>query len=289
MLERPLVPLLCCLPLALTAACGDDGGGGNTATIDFAVKVGSATAACGTSYDNLGSNNDSAQLKDMRLYVTNVRLIDDTGAEVPFSLTPDGQFQSAEVALLDFEDGSGGCSDEGDARMHTQLQGSIPDGTYTGIAFEMGVPFALNHADIAGAEPPLNVSAMYWAWAIGHRFLKIDLDVNGGANRWNVHVGSNMCDAPSMLEPPATGCQHPNRAQIQLDNFTLGSSTVVLDLQTLLANSDITANAANTAYGCQSFPDDADECTNLYPSLGMDFSTGQCTSGCAQQTAFRLD
>lgn len=282
-------PTILALALALTPACGDDGGGGDGDTeIEFRVEVGDATAACGQSYDNLGANGDSAQIKDMRMYVSRVRLIGADG-EVPFQLSSSGDFQDGQVALLDFEDGSAGCSDTGDGRTNTSIVGTVPAGEYTGIAFDVGVPFAINHEDVTAAAAPLNVGEMYWAWAIGHRFLRVDLDVNNGANRWNIHTGSTMCGTPDMMTPPTAECTRPNRAEISLDNFTLGTSVVVLDIAPLVADSDITANVDGTAFGCQSFPDDSDECTNLYPNLGMDFSTGACANGCADQSAFRVE
>lgn len=273
--------------LLFAPACGDDGGSGGGTEIEFRVEVGGVPAACGQTYDNLGSGGDSAQIKDMRMYVSRVRLIGSAG-EVPFELSSSGEFQDGQVALLDFEDGTAGCSDTGDARTNTSIVGTVADGDYTGIAFDVAVPFAVNHEDVTAADPPLDVGEMYWAWAIGHRFLRIDLDVNDGANRWNIHTGSTMCGTPDMMTPPTAECARPNRAEISLDGFTLGTSVVVLDIEPLVADSDITANVDGTAFGCQSFPDDSDECTNLYPNLGMDFSTGACTSGCSQQSAFSL-
>ena len=274
--------------LACSSACGDDGGGSDGTEIEFQIKVGSAVAACGQTYDNLGSGGDTIEIKDMRMYVSRVRLLDgDT--EIPFELRADGDLQSDRVALLDFEDGTAGCADTGNSTVKTSIVGTVPDGSYTGIAFDVAVPFDLNHGDLAASEPPLDVSEMFWAWAIGHRFLRIDLDVNAGANRWNVHTGSTMCNTPDMMTPPTEECNRPNRVEVVLDGFTLGSSVVVLDLAPLLADSELTANVDGTAFGCQSFPDDNDECVNLYPNLGMDFSTGACVDGCSGQSAFRLE
>lgn len=285
-----LAKSLAALALCPLLACGDDGGSGNkNVTLQFAARVGSADVACGQTYDNLGSQGDSAEIKDLRFYVSNVRLIDSNGAEVPVTLDAGDDFQNDQVALLDFEDGSAGCAESGTPETNNTVVGSVPEGTYNGLKFDMVVPFDVNHTDLAQAEPPLNISAMFWAWAIGHRFFRLDLDVDGGANRWNVHVGSTMCNAPSMLEPPTEECARPNYGHYSFDSFDPDSNTVVLDIEPLLADSDITANVDMTAFGCQSFPDDSDECTDVYPNLGMDFSTGACVNDCAEQSVFSVE
>jgi hypothetical protein len=55
------------------------------------------------------------------------------------------------------------------------VKGSVPPGYYTGLAFKLGLPFDLDHGDATIAASPLNFTAMFWVWASGYRFLKIDL------------------------------------------------------------------------------------------------------------------
>lgn len=289
----------------LAVACGDDDSGGVDATpefdaappdagaqavtIDFAVKIGTEDVACTVAapYGGLGTAAAAATLNDIRFYVSNVRLLAGT-AETPVTLEQDGTWQYMDVALLDFEDGTAGCSTNGNTATNSQVVGTVPPGAYDGIAFELGVPYALNHEDVTSLPSPLNVMAMYWAWAIGHKFLRVDLAIDGGG-AWNVHLGSHLCDSPTPPSaPPASGCGKPNRARITLTGFDPAANTVVLDLARLLEDSDLGANAG-TAPGCQSFPDDADDCTPLYPNLGLDFATGDCVNGCQDQSAFRVE
>ena len=290
----------------LAGACSDDDGGGDVdaapmidaapadagtqaVTIDFAVKVGTEEAACTAAapYAGLGSAGISASLNDIRFYVSNVRLLSGT-QEAPVTLDQDGTWQYMDVALLDFEDGTGGCATNGNAATNSQVVGTVPPGTYDGISFDLGVPYALNHQDVTTVPSPLNVMAMYWAWAIGHKFLRVDFAIDGGG-AWNVHLGSHMCDSPNPpSDPPDSGCGKPNRARITLTGFDPAANTAVLDLAKLVEDSDLSANAG-MAPGCQSFPDDGDDCTPLYPNLGLDFSTGDCVNGCQDQSAFRVE
>jgi uncharacterized repeat protein (TIGR04052 family) len=298
--------------LALAAAasllgCGDDGGGsepdaarpdagqttdaappdagGRSVTIRFAARVGTEEATCRTEpYTGLGTSASEVTIDDLRFYISNIRLR--SGAdEVPLSLAQDGKWQYMDVALLDFEDGTNGCSTSGNADLNDRVVGTVPPGDYDGIVFDLGVPFALNHADITDVPSPLNVGAMYWAWALGRKFLRVDLVVGDGA--WHVHLGSALCDSTSPATPPETACGRPNRPQISVSGFDPETSVLVLDVAALVAGSDLTVNTG--APGCQSFPDDTEDCTPLFPRLGLSFATGACEGDCSGQSAFRVE
>lgn len=269
------------------AACGDDDNNEQSYEFEFAAMVGTEVAACGTTYDNVGTTDASAQIKDARMYVSNVRLMGADG-EVPLALDADGEWQDGTVALLDFEDGSGLCSMSGNAAMNTMVRGTAANQDFTGIKFDIAVPFELNHLDVAAAEPPLDVTPMYWAWAIGYKFLRVDFDVEGTA--WNVHLGSHGCStAPDMTSPPTAECDRPNKATVTLTGFDPTMDVVKFDLGALVAESDITANTDMTAFGCQSFPNDTAECSTVYPTLGLDWDSGDCVSDCASQSVFAVE
>jgi uncharacterized repeat protein (TIGR04052 family) len=305
------------LPLSL-GACGDDGDGqdieadaaqvqpdaeatadANTdiaLTLNFAAMVGAEPFACSDAlnpktYANIGTANSTVFFKDFRFYVSNLRLIDDSDVEVPVTLTTDGvwQLQTAtdgHVALLDFEDGSGNCGDTGNAPINSSIVGTVPAGNYTGVVFELGVPFAINHLDVALAESPLNISALYWAWSIGHKFARIDYAVEGGAP-WNFHLGSTGCVSGGQTEPPTAECAKPNRPTIKITNFDPTTDVITLDAAEIVADSDLTTNASMTP-GCMSFPGDEPDCTPLFPNLGLDYATGACIDDCAAQSVFTL-
>lgn len=260
------------------------------AEIQFAVRVGDTDAACGMTYDNVGSSDATIGFFDLRFYVSNVRLVDGDGAQTPLVLTDDDEWQSETIALLDFEDGTGDCSENTTAETNTVLAGTVPAGEYTGIRFDLGIPFDENHLNADEADPPLNQTAMFWNWAAGYKFVKIDL-VNENAapaNRWNFHLGSQACDnamgGPTV--PPDEECGRPGRPAIAVDGFDPLTGTVVLDIAALLSGVDVNVDTMDTAPGCMSFMPDVNECEDLYPNLGLDWTSGDCEGGCAGQTAF---
>jgi uncharacterized repeat protein (TIGR04052 family) len=292
------------------AACGDDGGssgsgtGGGTSTggsgqgasgqggggsateavsITFRAKVGDAAFACGTSFDGLGTSGASAELSDLRLYVHDVRLTKG-GEAVPVALDQDGVWQLEGLALLDFEDKTGKCSN-GTAETNVTVRGTVPAGTtFDGIAFRVGVPFELNHGDASTAPSPLNLSALFWNWQGGHKFVRADAFAAGASAPFNLHLGSTGCDGD-----PATGgvtsCSKPNVASIALDGFDSTDKAVVVDYAALVAGVDLTTDGGG-APGCMSGATDP-ECGPILASLGLDLATGTPMS--APASAFRLE
>ncbi len=291
MMVRSVAPIL---TMALGAGCvptGMNGGNGGThtrpITLKFAAVVGEETATCGTMYAGMGATGENCEILDLRFYVSNIRLINDEGQEIPLTLEQDGKWQVENVALLDFENGTGKCGDAGTVDVNTQVIGTVPEGTYNGIVVDVGVPFELNHNDLTAAPAPLNVSAMFWTWAIGHKFLRLDMETESGL-RWNMHLGSTMCDSNGPMDPPAVKCARPNQPVVVLHNFDPHEDTIVFDVMELFSSSDLTQDTPDTASGCQTFPDDINECAALFPNLGLDFSTGECVDDCANQTVFRV-
>ena len=266
------------------AACGDDDHDSVTITTSFSANVAGAPVSCATMFSNLGTTNASAALADARLFVSQVELLNDAGTWVSLQLR-NNAWQSTGVALLDFEDGTGACDASGTAGTNTEVSGTAPDGVYDGVRFRVGVPFALNHNDSARAPAPLNVPGMFWNWQGGYKFVRVDWAVQEGAiPRWNVHVGSTGCDSASATNPPTEECARPNAATIELTGIDLASA-IDLDLAALIAESDITVDSGG-ATGCQSRPDEADDCTDVFGALGLSFATGACENGCAGQTVF---
>lgn len=250
--------------------------------IRFDARVGTAPARCGQAYADIGTAKAGLRFQDLRIYVSAVKLIDASGRAVPVTLTPDDQWQSDQVTLLDFEDGSGNCN--GNAATNRVVRGTVPAGDYRGLIFEIGVPRAVNHQDPTLAAAPLNVTALTWPWRVGYKFTTIDLQTSGGAGGPNaatgfsIHLGSTGCGEGSPMTPPSAPCTNPNRPSYRLDGFDPAKSTVILDIGALLAGTDITVNAPKSASGCMSFPGDGD-CVAIFDRLGLPFdgkpSTGQ--------------
>lgn len=245
--------------------------------IRFDARMGAQPARCDQAYSGIGATKADVRLQDLRLYVSAVRLLAADGREVPVQLTPDGQWQNEQVTLLDFENRTGNCN--GNTATNMVVRGTVPTGSYSGIAFEIGVPQAINHQDPTLAAAPLNVTVMTWPWRYGYKFIGIDLETSGGtggadranaATGFSIHLGSTDCGQGSPVTPPSTPCASGNRPAYRLVGFDPAKSTVVLDIAALLAGTDVTVNAPGSASGCMASPEDGD-CTAIMDRLGLPF------------------
>lgn len=143
-------------------------------TIRFQAKVGDRPFSCTENYPNLGMHDTTASATDFRFYISGVNLVDSNGAIVPLALQQDRRWQHQNVALLDFENKSGGCTN-GTVETRDRIVGTVPKGNYKGIQFTLGVPSNLNHEDVTLASSPLNLSSLWWNWRGGYKFVRIDL------------------------------------------------------------------------------------------------------------------
>jgi len=260
---------------------------GPDVTIRFAASVGTTPAACGMIYEGQGAEGSTLSLNDYRFYVSNVRLINAAGEEVAVELKQDGLWQYANVALLDFEDGTGLCGEAGNADLNDKVVGTVPQGDYTGLVFDLGVPFELNHLDTTTAPAPLNLPAMWWNWQVGYKFVRIDLQTpNSETPAWFIHLGSTGCASADGNTPPSEPCSNPNMGTVRFDPFNPVQNFVVADLSALLAHVNLNQNAPMPP-GCMSGPEDPD-CAGLFPGFGLDLQTGVVDSSLAQ-TFFRVE
>ncbi|WP_228024958.1 MbnP family copper-binding protein [cf. Phormidesmis sp. LEGE 11477] len=266
-------------------------------TIQFESSVGGEPFACGDTY-RLGSADSLVTPLDFRFYVSEVALMDAEGNAVPLVLEQDGLWQHQNVALIDFEDKTGGCVN-GTSQTRAQVVGAVPPGDYTGLKFTLGVPFALNHIDSTLAPSPLNLTSMWWNWNFGYKFARIDFEnvsdaaaskhTAGSADNSSVDTGSTEADSASgsdlsqafaihlgsvgcqmdSAQPPVS-CSVPNRAEIVLTDFDPLQNVVVTDLAALLAETNLSENQEGTAVGCMSSPEDGD-CSGIMQNLGLPF------------------
>lgn len=292
------------LPLGINRVSQAQDANQQAVTINFAAQVGEQAFACGETYSNLGNSATTITPTDFRFYVSDVALIDASGKAIPLNLEQDGKWQYQNVALLDFEDKSGACSN-GTTETRTQVVGTIPPGDYQGLQFTLGIPSELNHADATLASSPLNLTALWWNWRGGYKFLRVDLNnqttaVKSEADReqkiahetnhqdhqsttsFAIHIGSTGCQADTDSQTPS-GCSNPNQSTIVLDNFNPETNVVVADLANLLTQTDLTTNQPDTPIGCMSSPEDSD-CIGIMQNLGLDFG-GKPSSG---QTFFQV-
>lgn len=266
-----------------------DGDADQQVSITFGAAVGDAQAACGQEYEGVGEPATMIEIQDLRFYVSGIELLDAAGNATPLTLEQDGLWQYEDVALLDFEDGTAACQESGTAELNDTVVGTVPAGDYTGVRFSLGVPFELNHQDVAAASSPLNLPSMFWVWQGGYKFVRVDLrNQDPDDSAWFWHMGSTGCSSDGPEAPPSEPCLRSNRLPIELDTFDWQSQTIVLDLAQLLDGVDASQNTPMTSPGCMSAPDDP-ECMALFPKLGLDLDTGECASDCGDQQVFRVE
>lgn len=236
-------------------------------SIRFRAMVGTQPMSCTSAFENVGTTHSTLRLQDLKFYVSGVRLVKADGSDVAIQLGQDGRWQQDDVAMLDFEDGTGTCAN-GSKDTREVITGQVPAGSYTGLRFTLGVPFEKNHRDPVTAGAPLNLSRMFWVWNAGYKFLRFDYTSTGQPRGAFVHLGSTNCTPNQTRLTIPTACAHPNRVEVSLPAFDAGTDVVVADLGSLLATANIDVNTADTAEGCMSAQNDP-ECGPVLARLGL--------------------
>lgn len=266
------------------AACGDNAhhhdhdeptpdappAGPQAVSLRFAATVGDEPAACDQVFTGFGPNADiSLQFQDLRFYVHDIEFIDAQGGSEPLAMDTVSPWQNQGVALLDFEDQSGLCAN-GTTDLRSIVTGTRAAGTYTGLRFTLGVPFAQNHQDASLAAAPLNLTSLFWNWQGGYKFARIDTSVEPADPQdprpvFNFHLGSTGCDGS-----PAggvTACTEDNLAVIELTNFDVEADQVAIDYRELVGAIDLAVNGGGPP-GCMSGTTDP-ECPAPFANLGL--------------------
>jgi uncharacterized repeat protein (TIGR04052 family) len=273
--------------------------------ISFAMFASGQTVDCDHDLKGLGTNKGGAKLHDARFYISAPALIDSGGAEVPIELEKN-DWQHANVALLNFAGKSGAC--KGMSSLNDRIAGTAPPGDYRGFSFVVGVPatakgddgkdVSLNHSNFATAPAPLDIQAMSWNWQAGRKFMKIEVDPDGGVTRppflpapgkeppapsnaasektnadgtitvttWMLHLGSTGCKGDA-ITGGIVSCSGANRIPVKFATFNPAKQRVVLDLGTLFSGVDLNHDAGAST-GCMSGAADP-ECGPIFEKLGL--------------------
>ncbi len=265
-------------------------------TIRFTATQGARPIRCGTPLTRVGTTKATTRLRDMRFYVSNVRLVRKNGSSVKVQLHRNDQWNltraDQSVTLIDLEDGKGGCN--GDTRMNAVITGTVPRGTYTGITYTLGVPLALNHTNPTTTPAPLNLMALSWGWQAGRKFTQVELvkpragEVTGPD--FLVHLGSTGCEGVPTGTNAMT-CNAPNRTKVLFRSFNPARQRIALDVAAMTAGIDVTRNLGGAA-GCMSGPTDP-ECGRIFRVAGIDWSsdgsgTGRIVGDGTSQRLFRV-
>ena len=258
-------------------------------SLQFAAKINGADFNCGQTYTGVGTGGNDYVANDFRMYVHEAHIHDDsTGNTYHLDLTQDGVWQLDDLAMLDFENNSNGCT--GTPNTNTAISGKVTlpstvDLASTEVCFSVGVPADKNHIDSATAVSPLNASGMLWAWKIGRKYIRIDgIGDPAGANQtFNLHLGAQGCPGASATAAPTSACTVPNTFEVCVDDFNVSTDVIAVDPGFVFEGSNVAANLAG-APGCQSFVDDND-CEEIMPRLGLDYTYGRVSGTASTHTA----
>lgn len=282
----------CPAPIAADASpqtdASPDSGGLQTIAIQFEARVGAEKFDCTKSFANVGTSGSTVEPLTFAFYIHDVRVMRPGGTEVPLALTQDAKWQFQDVALLDFENKTGTCSN-GTTDTNTVIKGAFPapSGLLTGIKFKVGVPASLNHGNVATQPSPLNLSSMFWDWQSGYKFMRMDFRVKATADAGPsgavlLHLGSTGC---SPLDA-GTACSKLNVAEVSLTGaFNPATNKIVIDYAKLVKDNDFTSDKGGPP-GCMADSSDP-ECAGIFKALGLDVATGN--PGSSAQTAFTIE
>jgi uncharacterized repeat protein (TIGR04052 family) len=265
--------------------------------LEFSVTAGGQTFESNKALTVNGVSN--VTFRDLRFFVSEVALIRTDGTSVPVTLADDGVWQTKNVALLDFENGKSVTGSHGGTStgMNSKVTGSVPAGAYKEIQFTIGVPENLNHLLPNDSKAPLNISAMYWAWASGYKHAKIEFTNQDATttSKWtNMHLGSTGFGT----SPAATACtnsittgQFGNcpakfRPRIAIEGtLNLANQRIVMNLDNLLKGyTHLTASDADGLGTCMPIAPTADflRCNPLSTNLGLKGRVSTGTSALVQ-------
>jgi uncharacterized repeat protein (TIGR04052 family) len=233
---------------------------------------------CGRVYSTMGATNAKVTPQDLRFYIHGLRLLDDDGQQIPLDLEQD-RWQLGEIALLDFENASAACSN-GTPETNDRVRGLLPKGRqYHGIAFRVGLPFAVNHSDPTSFPSPLDLTALFWSWNAGYKFLRLDLAYVGRPGGYAFHLGSTGCAPGARTNATPLSCRNENVVAVELPQFDPASNGVLVDVEALLRHTKLEGGSD----GCNSSPGD-EGCSPLFENLGLPFGVKPAGS----QRVFRV-
>lgn len=239
-------------------------------TVNFAGKVNGADFACGQGYSGLGVNlNSYVEFADFRFYVTDLKLIGEDRREYPVTMDVIPPYQFDGLALIDFEDGFGLCSENGTPEINTSISGMVPNVPMAGVQFTIGVPKELSHSPINSlSTPPLDVEPLFRNELLGRMFMRLDMDTLGEPDGFPVHISDAGC---KFGDSPFPECPHDARTTYILNEFNAEENAIVIDAGLLLSrvNPDENSNdPVQTPPGCMSYTTDAD-CREIAVTYGM--------------------
>ena len=237
-----------------------------TSVLNFRLDSGTQkSVSCSTT--NLASTTETVSgssnvtLKDARFYVYDVNLVRADGTKQPFTLVPDGTYQNSytsngttySVGLIDFADKSNDCSTGtmevlynaglNTAGTNTKLVGYPVFGIFSGVEFKIGLPSSLNNLQSDTQTAPLSNTGMYWSWASGYKFMKLEFLHKGTNQSVSWHNGGSTCTGSY----GSISCTYANISTVSVSKSTGTFSTsdvIALNIRELTDSTSTTAGVS---------------------------------------------
>jgi len=134
------------------------------------------------------------KLVKVAFYLSRVALLAADGTRVPTRVLAGTTPRPYDLLLFD--------SDLPESQV---LELAAPPGQYSGLELGIGVPSACNHVDATLAQYPLDVSTgMYWEWATGYIFVRIEGSWLSEPGSITTHIGFDEYYRTARLTGPLT-------------------------------------------------------------------------------------
>jgi uncharacterized repeat protein (TIGR04052 family) len=192
-----------------------------------------------------GSTSKTLKLQDLRFYVSGLKLVTTDDKLIDLTLPNDDKWQYNNGVLLDFEDKTGDCESAGTGDTNNTVKFNSVTGNFKGVQFLLGLTPDLNKLSNTETPAPFNINAMYWSWAIGYKFSKIEFSSDN--IKTSLHIGSLQCSGNVSTNVCAKS--FTTTIKVTKDGFDTSKHTVTLDLNELLKNYD-TNPTGLTAVSC---------------------------------------
>ena len=155
-------------------------------SLSFQPKVGSEDLLCTDKSPELGKR--AQVFADLRLFVSNLSLIDDKGQEIRVQLdtvenNSNLQFvdeKQNSIALLNFLESDCASSDATEV-LNNSIKGLLNQGQYKELRFQLGLPYAPYAAALTAMPAALAPSDMGWMWE--HLPADIQLELYSGQKK----------------------------------------------------------------------------------------------------------
>lgn len=224
--------------------------------VEFKAKVGADELLC---TDKTAASLQSGQIfTDLRLFVSNVTLVDDQGKEqrIELDVTDNSsnlQYVDAEgngISLLNFLESSCASSDA-TKKLKSEITGLLQQGVYKEIRFQLGLPYAPMDEALTQVPAALAPSDMGWMWQ--HFPADIQIEMHNGKSKkmLNALTSANK----RVISFPIQHVQDANASKVTLKMdlsrlFPVDAASFVNSLESACNNSNkvMTENAPNCAF-----------------------------------------